>query len=56
MENNLLCNIHMSVNVLYFTIHLLVLLSPVNMMQDVAQKQGNINVDVVTKALAESLL
>jgi UDPglucose 6-dehydrogenase len=26
----------------------------VNMMQDVAQKQGNINVDVVTKALAES--
>ena len=26
----------------------------VNMIQDVAQKQGNINVDVVTKALAES--
>ena len=45
----------MSVNVLkYFTIHLLVQLSLVNMMQDVAQKQGNINVDVVTKALAES--
>ena len=29
-------------------------LSLVNMMQDVAQKQGNINVDLVTKALAES--
>ena len=29
-------------------------LSLVNMMQDVAQRQGNINVDVVTKALAES--
>ena len=29
-------------------------LSLVNMIQDVAQKQGNINVDVVTKALAES--
>ncbi len=26
----------------------------VNMIQDVAQKQGNINVDIVTKALAES--
>jgi UDPglucose 6-dehydrogenase len=31
-------------------------LSLVNMMQDVAQKQGNINVDVVTKALAESTM
>jgi UDPglucose 6-dehydrogenase len=29
-------------------------LSLVNMIQDVAQKQGNINVDVVTKALADS--
>tara|TARA_R110000744_G_scaffold11646_3_gene35194 strand:- start:1818 stop:2966 length:1149 start_codon:yes stop_codon:yes gene_type:complete len=29
-------------------------LSLVNMIQDVAQKQGNINVDVVTKALSES--
>ena len=29
-------------------------LSFVNMIQDVAQRQGNINVDVVTKALAES--
>jgi UDPglucose 6-dehydrogenase len=28
----------------------------VNMIQDVAQKQGNINVDVVTKALAESTM
>jgi UDPglucose 6-dehydrogenase len=28
----------------------------VNMMQDVAQKQGNINVDVVTKALADSTM
>ena len=31
-------------------------LSLVNMMQDVAQKQGNINVDVVTKALADSTM
>ena len=30
--------------------------SLVNMIQDVAQKQGNINVDVVTKALAESTM
>lgn len=29
-------------------------ISLVNMIQDVAEKQGNINVDVVTKALAES--
>ena len=29
-------------------------LSLVNMIQDVAEKQGNINVDVVTKALAQS--
>ena len=31
-------------------------LSLVNMMQDVAQKQGNINVDVVTDALAKSTM
>ena len=30
--------------------------SLVNMIQDVAEKQGNINVDVVTKALAESTM
>ena len=29
-------------------------LSLVNMIQDVAEKQGNINVDVVTEALAKS--
>jgi UDPglucose 6-dehydrogenase len=31
-------------------------LSLVNMIQDVAERQGNINVDVVTKALAESTM
>jgi len=31
-------------------------ISLVNMIQDVAEKQGNINVDVVTKALAESTM